>query len=1042
MRQRLLLVKGVLIFLIAGHTSLNASHLVGGELTYSCLGSAQYEIKLTIYRDCDTGIPYFDNPARIGIFNENDVLQFSIFIPFQGIDDTLAIVLPECNTAPANVCVHRTVYTATVFLPYLTGGYYIRHQRCCRNNDITNIINPGQSGTTYVARITEDGLMECNSSPVFNQFPPPVICVNQPIEFDHSAIDLNGDSIVYELCDPLIGATVTNPAPVIPFPPFYTPVTWVEGYGLENLLHPVLPNSLVINSATGLLTGFAHIQGRFVVSVCVREYKNGVLLGTIQRDFQYNIFLCGGPPQASFNVDDVICHQNLEAKFINTSTGQANQGITWQWDFGTGSTDPGSAEKDPLFTFPDTGTYTVTLISEPNTPCADTFQKTISVYYPSIEPDFTYATNNCDTPIVLFLQDMSIDSVSELNQWIWVLGAGQDTVYGAQAEVEISPGDFLVQLYVANQMGCKASISKAIQAELLQFGQPPDLCMIVGDTTTLQLTSDPLAQVIWGPDSLLFGENPNAPQISPESSTAFYFSIFASSGDTCNIETPVMVYVEDPIEITGLNETYYSCDAEIDIQLSTGNLEGTLNWFFSGDTTPFYTGTEPGILQVDDSLHLNLEWITLNGCVFPYEAAIYHLMAGLTFEAPDTCLFAGDSVMLSVNMHHAAGVVWWPDEFLPGSDPNMPWVAPQTTTEYQYALIFASGDTCQSNDVLTVYVDEPIELINWPLALDVCSQEAFYEANINGDPVSVYWYIHDSGIPEFSGPVFGPMSFNDSILAIIELISSQGCVLRDSILWVDRSFLTDVHIEDPVCPGDSLVITLSMLPDSTGQMIWILDGQIASTVWQPEFSFEAWESGNFSVQITNAFGCEFTVESEYEVYEDLPLAAILADPATIYLGQSTTLTAQVAAGSIFEWHPGHLVHNPGSTITDATPTETTTYGILVEDERGCISTATVTVNVLPVICRDPDIFIPTGFSPNNDGINDEWKIEAPAVDNLHAVVFDRWGRMVFETRTPDQGWNGTFEGSPLPPDVYAYRVEIQCIDGEWFIYQGNITLLR
>ncbi|HMG16508.1 MAG TPA: hypothetical protein VK590_13715, partial [Saprospiraceae bacterium] len=58
--------------------SLYATHIIGGEITYSCLGNNQYEIKLTVFRDCYTGVPPFDDPVSIGIFNYKNELVYDL----------------------------------------------------------------------------------------------------------------------------------------------------------------------------------------------------------------------------------------------------------------------------------------------------------------------------------------------------------------------------------------------------------------------------------------------------------------------------------------------------------------------------------------------------------------------------------------------------------------------------------------------------------------------------------------------------------------------------------------------------------------------------------------------------------------------------------------------------------------------------------------------------------------------------------------------------------------------------------------------------
>lgn len=117
----------ILFFFFLTLPLLHATHIVGGEMNYTCLGNNNYEITLTIFRDCYNGAPgaFFDNPASIGIFHgQTNELLDEILIPFDPVlNDTLDPVLSsECFVAPPDVCVHTTTYTAIVNLPPQIGG--------------------------------------------------------------------------------------------------------------------------------------------------------------------------------------------------------------------------------------------------------------------------------------------------------------------------------------------------------------------------------------------------------------------------------------------------------------------------------------------------------------------------------------------------------------------------------------------------------------------------------------------------------------------------------------------------------------------------------------------------------------------------------------------------------------------------------------------------------------------------------------------------------------------------------------------------------
>ena len=163
-----------LILSLSWSKPLYATHIVGGEMNYTCLGNDQYEITLTIFRDCFNGDPnaWFDDPASIGVFNSDNVLLQQILIPLMGNDTLQPVLENPCLVIPPDVCVHTTVYRTVVELPPIIGGYQLAYQRCCRNRTIVNIIDPLASGATYGVTISEKALLECNSNPKFKEWPP------------------------------------------------------------------------------------------------------------------------------------------------------------------------------------------------------------------------------------------------------------------------------------------------------------------------------------------------------------------------------------------------------------------------------------------------------------------------------------------------------------------------------------------------------------------------------------------------------------------------------------------------------------------------------------------------------------------------------------------------------------------------------------------------------------------------------------------------------------------------------------------------------
>ncbi|MEW6468250.1 MAG: PKD domain-containing protein [Bacteroidota bacterium] len=375
-------------FLFAANSS--ATHIVGGEIYYDYLGNNDYLVTLKVYRDCINGQAPFDNPATVGVYNAAGTLVTTLSMAFPGATQLPITLNNPCFVPPSNVCVEEAVYTDVVNLPPIAGGYYLSYQRCCRNQTILNIINPLAVGSTYVCHIPDPSLAVGNSSPRYDSLPPLFMCANVPFTFNHSATDPDGDSLVYELCDPYDGGSQTNPMPVPPAAPPYAFVPWQVPY---NATYPMSANpAMSININTGLLTGTPNMIGQWVVAVCVKEYRGGQLLSVNKRDYQFNVLNCPGIVVSSIPSQVTFCF-GYTVNFLNSSV----NATTYWWNFGDHlSNGDTSLLPTPTYTYSDSGVYNVMLIANPGLPCADTGYTTFYIY-PLLAPSFIPPPGQCIT---------------------------------------------------------------------------------------------------------------------------------------------------------------------------------------------------------------------------------------------------------------------------------------------------------------------------------------------------------------------------------------------------------------------------------------------------------------------------------------------------------------------------------------------------------------------------------------------------------------------------------------------------------------------
>lgn len=455
-----------LLLVLTGLFSLPAlaTHIVGGELYYTWQGNNSYLVTLKVYRDCGpsngngTG---FDNIASVGIFQANGTLLTSIGMDLFNAEVNLIPVELEnpCFIVPPDVCVESAVYQETINLPPSTGGYTLVYQRCCRNPSIINLLNPEDSGATFTCRIPGTGQTNLpNSCPVFVNFPPPALCMNAEFYFDHMAVDPDGDQLVYSFCTPLNGGSVDNPAPQPPFGPPFQNVQWATGFSAG---YPVTSNpALSIDPATGYITGTPTQLGQYVIGVCVSEFRNGVLINTVNRDFQVNVTLCDPTIVAVIPEQTNFCN-GFDVAFENNSI-NAND---FFWDFGVPDTDADTSNiPSPTFTYPGPGIYTIMLIANPTWTCADTAM-TVWQVYPPIEPDIVVSGGDCVNNQVLYNFTYTASaSASATVQWNFGMGSspsGSTAPFPSGVALNPEANEHLVTLSITDN-GCTETDTQVI----------------------------------------------------------------------------------------------------------------------------------------------------------------------------------------------------------------------------------------------------------------------------------------------------------------------------------------------------------------------------------------------------------------------------------------------------------------------------------------------------------------------------------------------------------------------------------------------------
>jgi hypothetical protein len=291
--------------------ALHASHIVGGELALVHVNGTlyNYRINLILYYDYKYGETGGDLSALIRIFRKRDnqyVGEYTVYPegPMhpqkQAVGTPVEYFQPECSDG--SIETNRVFYKSGIITlsPAIYNdpdGYYMVYERCCRNYNITNIYSAVPPGGPYseiagqifyleFPPVIKDGEPFINSSPIL--FPPlsDYACPNRSYFVDFAGTDPDGDSLVYSIVTPLNSKERFRALPTGgPNPGPYDSVVWKPGFSRVNIMRG---NPDLRISDEGLLTVTpSEISiGLYVFAVRCEEYRNGVKIGEVRRDFQ------------------------------------------------------------------------------------------------------------------------------------------------------------------------------------------------------------------------------------------------------------------------------------------------------------------------------------------------------------------------------------------------------------------------------------------------------------------------------------------------------------------------------------------------------------------------------------------------------------------------------------------------------------------------------------------------------------------------------------------------------------------------------------
>jgi gliding motility-associated-like protein len=270
---------------------------------------------------------------------------------------------------------------------------------------------------------------------------------------------------------------------------------------------------------------------------------------------------------------------------------------------------------------------------------------------------------------------------------------------------------------------------------------------------------------------------------------------------------------------------------------------------------------------------------------------------------------------------------------------------------------------------------------------------------------------------------------------IVTVYDTEGCYAYDTVVI---SLNSSMHLDSIISPS------LCSYPTGAIQITIENPGTLSSISWsngtQGSLSVMDLSPGPQSVQLQDTLGCYYTFDFYIPFINDLDVTISPGDTLISY-GQSINLTAITNYTGSFDysWSPSGSLSCSTCQNTLSNTTSFTTYQVIVNDQNGCLDTAFITIKIgRPCI----ELFIPSIFSPNSDGLNDTWEIIGTCHNSINTKVYNQWGEMIFESSDQKIEWDGTFKETKVPNDQYTYVTIVENLYGTFSTYNGSVRVMH
>ncbi len=799
------------------------------------------------------------------------------------------------------------------------------------------------------------------------------------------------------------------------------------------------------NSQTYTAPPFTHTYataGQYTVKLIVKD-SYGCSIG-IEKPNLITI----SQPVAQFSTPNSPSCPNAPVTFTSTSTGP---GLTYHWDFGDGTNPPNATTANPTHLYAADGNYTVKLTVIDLYGCTD---DEIKIDYISIHsPQANFTVNSIFTTCPPLIGQFTNTSTYSLN-YLWNFGDNSTSINLNPSHTYNNPGIYDVTLTSTSAGGCTSikhqTITVTGPSGTISYsplsGCNPLSVNFVG-------TTQPGVSFIWDFNDGIV--TPPSPTNSTPSHTYTVLGAYLPKmilKDAAGCTVPIVGI--DTIKVNGVSasfvaDTLLRCNngAVIFTNTSISNEVITgYQWDF-GDASSINPNPSPTHFYATPGLYFpKLKVTTTSGCSNTYTTPVpvkvvktpnISSSASANKCVPATMSFTGNLLNADTSS------INWQWTFVNGIDTakangqNINSIILPTAGIYTTTLYATNSSGCKDTAYGSVEV-YPKPVIDAGNDITICKGTG---KTLQATGAPTFSWSPASGLSCTNCP--SPTANPDSVKNYtVTGTSSFGCTNTDVVkVTVLYPFKMQPGNNATLCIGKSTILKASGAD---------------SYIWQPPVSGLNTYAGNIVTATPTATTNYFAIgkdslncfaDTVYYFVKVYPIPTVnVGGDKTINIGQSTTLVPIISADvSSVVWSPtNNIISNNYPTVT-VKPNTDSRYKVSVTNQGGCAAEAFVNVFV---ICDGANVYIPNTFSPNGDGVNEIFYPRGTGLFSIKQIrIYNRWGEQVFEkygfkANDESAGWDGSFKGQKLLPDVYIYVMQIQCNNNQVLEYKGNVALIK